>query len=102
MWLKFEIVEGRKLLWPKFEIVEGRKLLWPKFSEANRIGLRATLVFDKLYMEGSQWYSDSEQRDRQSASNPYTRAGNQSSTIGSVCVCVGGGGGITVNVPIST
>ena len=41
------------------EIVERRKFLWSKFSEAKRQELRASLVIDKLLIEGKRWYPDS-------------------------------------------
>ncbi|XP_041357838.1 uncharacterized protein LOC121374793 [Gigantopelta aegis] len=41
-------------------IVERRKQLWPKFKEAKRRGVRASLVVDKLFIEGRRWYPDSE------------------------------------------
>ena len=74
-----------------FEIVERR--LWPKFSEAKRQGLRASLDFDKLFIEGKRWYPDSERHGGHGGhnapnthnaptANPNKRARNHSSPRG--------------------
>ena len=51
------------------EIVQRRKELWPKYKEAQRRGIRTSLVVDKLFIDGKRWFPGSASRD--STNNVY-------------------------------
>ncbi|XP_041376613.1 uncharacterized protein LOC121389063 [Gigantopelta aegis] len=55
-----------------YEIVQRRKELWPKYKEAQRRGLRASLVVDKRFIDGKRWFSDSAPLDGPNDAHPYS------------------------------